>query len=118
MLCLNIIRIGDMVVKLIKYDEVILGKYEFEDRQIKIQYYLTKDKCNIEGIEEAVYMYGVEVVKKMNSSGVLMYEESQKASQISRHKSEVEGIIRMLSKNTVTPMSLYYVLDNLIGIKC
>lgn len=82
------------------------------DKDFELEYYLTESNIENGNIHSNSYVYGVEIVKKENN----LLVEKKLFSDISINKEETETIIHKLAGNSVTPMALPYVLDNIIGI--
>ena len=84
---------------------------DFKD-MIRLEYYLLEceDKDNTYEFG-SIIGYGVEVVKVLKDETV----ESKSFKNITCCKDTVINIIDVLAKNTVTPIELPYVLDNIIG---
>ena len=78
---------------------------------LELEYYLvecdSKEECN-----EAQKGYGIEIVKKNNGK----VAESILIHDIFTTREKSETLIKKLFVNSVTPMSLPYILDDLIGV--
>ncbi len=78
-----------------------------DERRIKLDYYLTE--CCTEEDQSKAY-YGIGINKHVD--GVT---ESEEVLGISFSKDRVVAIINQLFRNTVTPISMIGILDDLIG---
>lgn len=84
--------------------------------KISLEYYLIEDNYKDEVEEREVKTFGVELIKKEYSLNSIIGKEQKTAKHISLDRVKVERLLEDLSSNTVTPMGLYSVLDNLIGV--
>lgn len=79
---------------------------------ISLEYYLLECEDNGNNDEIGVCIgYGVEVVKILSDKPV----ESNSFNNITHCKKAALDIINILARNTVTPIELPYVLDNIVG---
>lgn len=79
---------------------------------LELEYYLVE--CEM-GRDECISIekgYGVEIVKKENGS----IKESTIIRGIYYNRESTESLVKKLAVNTVTPVTLTYVLDDMIGI--
>ena len=86
--------------------EVVLA-VEVED--FTIRYFRTQGEASF-CEEGGMSVYGVAASKYINNQEV----ESIDAGFISENKAYIDKLITALGKNTVTPMTLYEVLDDMI----
>ena len=63
-----------------------------------------------------VCTYGVEISKCMRGEDNVLHKEYRKVFDVFCTRKEAEEILEKLARNTVTPISLLDVLENLIGI--
>jgi hypothetical protein len=75
---------------------------------LELEYYLLE---NAAGGEESTSTFGVEIRKK--NQGVL--NEIKNYYNIYNNREETLNLVRMLAMHTVTPSSLPYVLDDILG---
>ncbi len=80
-------------------------------RKIELKYYLVESSAVGNGASSECSIYGIEVVKKEN--GV---EEVGLVKDICLDREEVAGILDKLALNTVTPVSLHSVLEDLVNV--
>lgn len=91
----------------IKYDELYQGlRNSFE-----LEYYLLENDNNDIVESETKKVYGIEIVKK--HQGVL--NESKQFQNIFNTRGKTKNLVDLLAENTVTPSSLPYILDDLLG---
>ena len=76
---------------------------------MELEYYLVE--CNSE-FNEAEKGFGVEII--MKNKGIV--SESIMVSDIFTTREHSEDLIRKLFENSVTPVSLPYILDDMIGV--
>ena len=78
---------------------------------IKLEYYLLESE--IKEIDElkGQTAYGIEIVKKVNGEN----EEAKSFRNILCCEDSIRNLLNKLALNTVTPISLAYVLDDMIG---
>jgi len=79
--------------------------------RIELDYYLLESDSEEDDIRGAQKVYGVEIVKKQDGS---TYEQSQ-FRNIHTNRDKVKNLVSLLAEHTVTPSSLSYILDDLIG---
>lgn len=89
------------------------------NESISLEYYLLEcndnPECEDNENNKGIYAYagyGVEVIKILNDKPV----ESNSFNNITHCKQAAIDIIDILARNTVTPIELPYVLDNIIGV--
>lgn len=78
-----------------------------DERRIKLDYYLTE--CCKEDEQSKAY-YGIGINKHMNGA-----TESEEVLGVSYSKDRVVTLIKRLFQNTVTPVSMVGILDDLIS---
>lgn len=95
-------------------------KVEIEGREIETQvncleleYYLVESVGSDCTEAEDTREYGVEIVEKELDRVV----DSKMFKNIYSCRSKVQDLIEILARNSVTPVSLPYVLDDMIGIE-
>jgi len=92
----------------IEYDEF----HKRPSGTLELEYYLLESeeaKVGDQGIEKT---YGVEILKKHN--GIL--NEMKQFENIFNTREQTRGLVELLADNTVTPSTLPYILDDLLGI--
>lgn len=62
--------------------------------------------------KEICKSYGVEIVKRQSGAP----DEKQRYEDVFQNKERTQKLIQMLADQTVTPSTLAYILDDLIGI--
>ena len=80
--------------------------------QIVLEYYLFESE--LEGSEENINTkaYGVEIIKNINEK----FAESESIRNYSIYKKSTLDFLDKLSRNTVSPVGLTYVFDDISGI--
>lgn len=74
------------------------------ERNFKLEYYIVDDGRSC----------GIEIIKSYTEDGV-EYSEKSSCFGINRNEGAVQGIAEKLIRNTVTPLGLSYVMED---IKC
>ena len=80
--------------------------------KLQLEYYLIESEHN-QGFDCCGdKVYGIEIVKKDND----YYAESEIIRNLSNSKEDTKGILSILAKNTVTPIGLSSVIDDLMAL--
>lgn len=79
---------------------------------LELEYYLLESEYAEAGERELLKTYGVEIVKK--HQGIL--NERKQYDNIFNTREKTRNLIALLAENTVTPSSLPYILDDLLGM--
>lgn len=98
-----------------RMDVLMNDCYPDNNGAISLEYYLLESEDSEQRNEIEINVcagYGVEVVKVHSDKPV----ESNSFNNITRCKETAVDIINVLARNTVTPIELPYVLDNIIGV--
>ncbi len=77
----------------------------------ELEYYLLESEINESEKEESRKVYGIEIVKKLQEESV----EIQRYDDICFTREKTRGLIELLAKNAVTPVTLPYILDDMLG---
>lgn len=87
-----------------------------QENVIYLEYYLIESE--IEDIDElkGTRTYGIEIVKKTDRVISETALESAAVKNVSTSKNKTEKIIELLSSNYVTPVSLDYILEDIVGL--
>ena len=85
-----------------------MGNSEFD-----LEYYVLEKEILLDGF--SVNTYGVEITKRSRGEGNTLCKEYRKVFDIFCTQSEAEAVLEKLVRNTVTPVSLLDVLENMIG---
>lgn len=88
------------------------GLYQGVGNSFELEYYLLENEDNALGEREAKKNYGIEIVKK--HQGIL--NESKQFQNIFNTRGKTKNLVELLAENTVTPSSLPYILDDLLGL--
>lgn len=86
-----------------------LGKREF-----MLDYFLLEKDVRIEGF--ALNTYGIEISKREKTSALQNYTEYRRVYDIFCTEAEAVAALKKLCENTVTPVSLLDVLEDMIGV--
>ena len=81
------------------------------EQAVLVEYYITEEEECDEGYDSSK-PYGMEVVKKQKIDGVV-YREIKTVRYISDSKRQVESLLSILHRNTVTPITVGDVLEDL-----
>lgn len=79
---------------------------------LELEYYLLESEYSDIGESETQKTYGVEIVEK--HQGIL--NERKQFENIFSNREKTKSLVELLAENTVTPSSLPYILDDLLGI--
>lgn len=83
-------------------------------REFILDYFLLEKDIKIEGF--SVNTYGIEISKREKKENSENYYEYRRVYDIFCTKAEALGALDTLVRNTVTPVSLLDVLEDMIGI--
>lgn len=93
--------------------------YEFVEKglskQINLEYYILEVN-GYSGLEENQRVYGIQIVKTEIDQNDKIKIETELIPDLSTNKEGVKNIIKKLIEHKVTPVSLYNVLEDIIGI--
>lgn len=78
-----------------------------------LEYYLLEKEIALDGF--SVNTYGVEIVKTSKGEDNSVRREYRKVFDIFCTQKEAENVLDKLARNTVTPVCLLDVLENMIG---
>ena len=99
--------------KLEKEVEVIAeGFQNLTNFPIKLEYYLLESEMDEIGDLRGKKVFGIEVVKKIQG----LEDETKSYKDLSSCEENTQYILNKLAINSVTPLGLPYVLDDIIGI--
>lgn len=93
-------------VKLEMEEGIINEKNSFE-----LEYYLIESEENEMQDFPGTRVYGIEIIKKLNTG----IEEKERVRNFSFCRDQTRNMLEKLSKNTVTPVGLPFVIDDFIG---
>lgn len=81
-------------------------------KTFELEYYLIETKIDdIEELKDQT-VYGIEIVKKVDNKEV----EGQKVKDFSSSIENVKSLINKLADNIVTPVSMMFVIDDIVGV--
>ena len=93
--------------------KVTVSVTESETRSFILEYCVLEKEVYVEGNCEKTY--GIEVLKRENTSFGTMRIEYRKIFDIFCTEKEAVSVIDILADNTVTPTSLYNIIEQFIG---
>jgi len=79
---------------------------------MELDYYLLESEFDEAENREISKAYGIEIVKRHNGGAV----ERKQFKNIFPSKEKTKNLIELLAEQTVTPLTLPYILDDLLGI--
>ncbi|NLK20854.1 MAG: hypothetical protein GX308_01940 [Epulopiscium sp.] len=83
-----------------------------EGEIIQLEYYLLENQGT--EIGSIIKNYGIEIVKKRSHFGETIYIETDKIECLTYDKEKAKEIINKLISNSVTPISMLYIIDDLM----
>jgi len=87
------------------------GAMEFEN-PMQLEYYLVESESTEDMEAHTDKVFGLEIIKKVGSVEV----ERKLIKNYSHSRQTTMNILKLLAENTVTPVSLPYILDDIIGV--
>lgn len=103
-----------MINKYLEKRVTIIFNEEFLETKklMELEYYLTEsDNKEIEDVDHEK-LYGIEIVKIVDDVKM----ENKLVKNLFCCKEETQKVLKKLVDNTVTPMGMLYVLDDMLGI--
>lgn len=91
--------------------EVDLDNGSMANNKMQLEYYLIESEYS-HSCDCGDKVYGIEIIKKDSEYHV----ESEFVRNLSNSKENTKGILSILAKNTVTPIELQFVLDDLMAL--
>ncbi len=101
-----------MVSERLKKKSEIISQENNPGNHFQLEYYMTEEVCRDDGEINGQKVFGIKIVKKINNEKV----EETKISNLSCYRDYVEDIVDRLSLNTVTPVGLHFIIDDMLGI--
>jgi len=92
--------------------EVEINEGSSTSNKMQLEYYLIESDYNQSFDCGGDKVYGIEIVKKDND----YYAESEIIRNLSNSKEDTKGILSLLAKNTVTPIGLSSVIEDLMAL--
>ncbi|MDP4182956.1 MAG: DUF6514 family protein [Bacillota bacterium] len=80
--------------------------------KIELEYYILESESSQWDLNLGDKVYGIEIIKKTEEKNI----ESEFVRNLSNHMDNVKSILDKMVKNSVTPVGLPFVLDDLIGV--
>lgn len=100
-------RLLEKSVELIPNENAMVFK-----SSMKLEYYLLESNSDDMDELSGKKVYGVEIIKKVDG----MNDEMQVVKNLSCCINKTKAVINKLAKNSVTPVSLRFILDDMIGV--
>jgi len=85
---------------------------EERNEKMEIEYYLLESDSSGSDAAYGQKVYGIEIIKKTEEDEI----ESEFVRNLSTSADRVNSILDKMVKNSVTPVALPFVLDDLIGV--
>lgn len=79
---------------------------------IELEYYLLESEISDCEELDGKRIYGIEIVKKVSASAV----EKETVTNLCCCKDNAESILNKLADNSVTPVGMPFVLDDMLGV--
>lgn len=97
--------------KLVKTVEVVTE--ESGTDAFFLDYYILEKEVQVEGL--CVNRFGLEIYKRAKRSDGTPYAEYRKVFDVFQTEAEAREVLQLLSRNTVTPISMKDILEDLLG---
>ncbi len=91
----------------------VASECDGEERRFSLDYYILEKEVQIEGF--SVNTYGIEICKRDKRENNSSYFEYRKIFDIFCTEAETMDVLDKLSRNSVTPICMQEVLEDLIG---
>ena len=92
--------------------EVETGEDPQQNRNaMELEYYLLEIETDA-GEQELKKAYGIEILKKQQG----IHEEKKKYQDVFCSRERTKNLVEQLAENTVPPVTLPYILDDILGI--
>ena len=88
-----------------------LGETDGVDKPFDLEYYILECRTECESIN--ISTYGIEIVKIQRSNGI-KYTEAKTIHEVCTSEKMIYKIAKLLSDNSVTPISLEEVIDDTV----
>ena len=85
-------------------------------KRINLKYYIVEAEFINEELDNPMKGYGIEIVKKELTNDDTTSVESMLISNVYCNEKRTEELIDKLAYHTVTPLTLDYILDDMMGI--
>ncbi|WP_058486799.1 DUF6514 family protein [Defluviitalea phaphyphila] len=95
-----------------KFLEGIRNCSTSDGRFIQLEYFLLEREGK--ELSNTKKSYGIEIVKKCDHLGQIVYTETDYIDYITYEKEKAKQIINKLIANSVTPVTMSYVIDDLM----
>ncbi|MBE7047787.1 MAG: hypothetical protein E7393_00230 [Ruminococcaceae bacterium] len=96
------------------FTTVTIQEEEGAQESFSLDYYLLEKEVCVEDVR--VNRFGVEIYKKAKRSDGTPYAEYRKIFDVFHTEAEALEVLSMMARNSVTPISMKDVLEDLLGI--
>ncbi len=83
------------------------------EESFSLDYYILEKEISLEGIR--VHRFGLEIYKRATRKDGSMYAEYRKIFDLFATEDEALEILYLMARNTVTPISMKEILEDLLG---
>lgn len=97
--------------KLVK--TVLVAREEFGEESFYLDYYILEKEVTVE--EKRVSRFGLEIYKRAKKQDGSAYAEYRKVFDVFQTEEEAQEVLYLLARNTVTPISMKDILEDLLG---
>ncbi|MBR7164632.1 MAG: hypothetical protein IKD21_06670 [Clostridia bacterium] len=78
-----------------------------------LDYYILEKEVQVEGI--SISRFGLEIYKRAQRKDGTPYAEYRKVFDVFQTEAEANEVLHLLARNTVTPVSMKEILEDLLG---
>ena len=78
-----------------------------------LDYYILEKEVQVEGI--CISRFGLEIYKRAHRKDGTPYAEYRKIFDVFQTEAEANEVLNLLARNTVTPISMKEILEDLLG---
>ncbi len=97
--------------KLVK--TVNVAAEETDEKAFFLDYYILEKEVQVEGI--CISRFGLEIYKRAQRKDGTPYAEYRKVFDLFQTEAEAEEMLLLMARNTVTPISMKDILEDLLG---
>ncbi|MBQ2695988.1 MAG: hypothetical protein IJF61_01650 [Clostridia bacterium] len=97
--------------KLVKTVQVATD--DFGEETFFLDYYILEKEVTVEG--QCVSRFGLEIYKRAKKQDGSAYAEYRKVFDVFQTEAEAQEVLHLLARNTVTPISMKEILEDLLG---
>ncbi len=100
--------------KLVTTVEVV-AEEEQDTKKFFLDYYILRKEVKVEGVTAS--RYGLEIYKRARRKDGTPYVEYRKIFDVYETELEAEEVLLLMSRNTVTPIAMKDILEDILGVK-